>query len=249
MSEKALVGYLRFGPLPCFLVGGFQAKGDNAVFVQTLDDNYRIERFSEFEPSSAAEWIDCEGTTQVRRVGGQGLLAVLVSEGNIISGNVNELKQRLLHLQTSLNDSPFFRYEALKFLQLEKDAARAICEAAKLFSSRTVAENWAFRELEALRPTRNDPDKHAAVSALVESASFSATHVAIARLLPFLEELDFGDIRRIADAITSNNQINWIYGDSDVSAFLARFKELYSVYIRGGIVDAIDKMVNAGDSG
>ena len=61
MSEKALVGYLRFGPLPCFLVGGFQAKGDNAVFVQTLDDNYRIERFSEFEPTLPLSGLTARG--------------------------------------------------------------------------------------------------------------------------------------------------------------------------------------------
>lgn len=243
MIEKALAGYLRFGPPPCFLVGGFRAKGDNALFVQNLDHEYHIMRFSEFELSSAAEWINHEGAMEVRRVGGRGLLAVLLDTGKIVSGSANELKDSLLHLEESLNKFPFFHYETLRFLEREEEAARAIREAAKLFSSQAIARSWTLRELESLRRPKLDPDKQAAVSELVKSNSFQATHAAIARLLPFLEKLDARDITQIAEAIVSNNQIHWIHEDVDVADFLSRFKISYSSYISDEILHQIEGFV------
>ena len=64
-----------------------------------------------------------------------------------------------------------------------------------------------------------NPEKTAAINALVLSGSFSETHVAIVKLEELRATLSTPDAERLLTAAVSNNQVSWIASDSDVFAF------------------------------
>lgn len=72
-------------------------------------------------------------------------------------------------------------------------------------------------------PVVDDTEK--AVAALEKSSSFARTHATISEM-PDFWELSKGQIERLFRAGVENEQIAFIYGDSDVSHF---FKQLYKI--------------------
>jgi len=68
-------------------------------------------------------------------------------------------------------------------------------------------------------------DKLEAIERLERSGSFAATHSAIAMLLQY-DDFKDSELQRILAAYLSNNQIQWILGDSDVKSFAAKVADL-----------------------
>jgi len=89
-------------------------------------------------------------------------------------------------------------------------------------------------------------EKRLAISDLVNSESFSQTHIAIKKLSKFTNFED-SEIQEIVEASVSNRQIYWIYDDKDVHKFLLnlihnkediiepeQFSKFKSIYIDQG---------------
>lgn len=64
-----------------------------------------------------------------------------------------------------------------------------------------------------------NPEKTAAIAALIQSSSFADTHAAIAKLEELRSTLSTEDAERLLDAAINNSQISWVASDSDVYAF------------------------------
>lgn len=65
----------------------------------------------------------------------------------------------------------------------------------------------------------SDVERKDAIDKLVNSGSFASTHVAVAALKTFADELSWAEADSILTAGLSNAQINWISTDGDVAAF------------------------------
>ncbi|KVZ09031.1 hypothetical protein WL80_01290 [Burkholderia ubonensis] len=85
--------------------------------------------------------------------------------------------------------------------------------------------------------TSTNPEKEAAIEALVASSNFAETHIAVAKLQPLRATLNKSDVARLVEAAIDNSQIRWIASDSDVYAF---FTALLSEHtdIDAGLFDA-----------
>ena len=64
-----------------------------------------------------------------------------------------------------------------------------------------------------------DVEKRAAIDRLKDSASFAATHSAIAALEPFADVLTTDEIEELLEVAQKNSQIAWIASDEDVKQF------------------------------
>lgn len=78
-----------------------------------------------------------------------------------------------------------------------------------------------------------------AVSALVNSANFQQTHVAIAGLMAIRGSLTVEDAHTLANAALENRQIEWILTDSDVRAFFLWLLESFTQTLDPGLFDAL----------
>lgn len=63
--------------------------------------------------------------------------------------------------------------------------------------------------------------KIAAIEELKASGTFADTHAAVAKLSPFLKHFTTEEANILCNAASSNSQISWIIGDSDVNAFFS----------------------------
>lgn len=66
-----------------------------------------------------------------------------------------------------------------------------------------------------------NPEKTAAIGALIQSSSFADTHTAISKLEELRATLSTEEVERLLNAAINNNQISWIASDSDVYAFFS----------------------------
>jgi hypothetical protein len=93
-------------------------------------------------------------------------------------------------------------------------------------------------------PVALDPDterrKQTAMQTLIDSPSFSHTHVAISQLLPFRASLSRSDAELLIDAAVNNVQIKWIATDSDVYAFYSSLLTEHSDIREDLFEEAID---------
>lgn len=80
-----------------------------------------------------------------------------------------------------------------------------------------------------------DSDRLQAVEMLYGSSTFASTHSAIESLKPF-NHFDLKECEMIVGALSKNNQVNWISGDSDVSSF---YKNFYTHNVEGLSLDQI----------
>ncbi len=69
--------------------------------------------------------------------------------------------------------------------------------------------------------TSSNPEKEAAINALINSPNFAETHVSVAALEPLRATLNRTDVERLLRGALENNQIWWIASDSDVYAFFS----------------------------
>jgi hypothetical protein len=67
-----------------------------------------------------------------------------------------------------------------------------------------------------------DIERRDAISALVNSWSFAATHSAIAKLGSLVDLLTAPEIDELVDAALKNNQVGWIGNDPDVQEFFSK---------------------------
>lgn len=137
-----------------------------------------------------------------------------------------EKKNAPLHIYSELR--PFLdKYlKAVKEEEAQAAVRAALDELAAFFEAPPVVANEAEAgfELEVLAPpaqpiAEQNPEKEAAIKALVHSGSFATTHSAIAKLEELRSTLNTEDAERLLTAALDNSQIGWIASDSDVYAF------------------------------
>lgn len=137
-----------------------------------------------------------------------------------------EKKNAPLHIYSELR--PFLD-KYLKAVKEEKERAEleeAIRELEAVLEDAPFVVNEVAVEFEMGVPAppaqpvaEPNPEKEAAIDALVHSGSFAATHSAIAKLEELRATLNTEDAERLLIAALDNSQIGWIASDSDVYAF------------------------------
>lgn len=134
--------------------------------------------------------------------------------------NVPDLET--LYLVTDDRDyfSPLDEHSPKEFLVREWDDKKA----AQIVFYRRMS--LLFKERYPHIKLASDLEKELAINKLVSSNSFEATHNAIAELLNF-DDYSASHVRQIVRAALSNQQVNWIIGDSDVFGFLANLVNNY----------------------
>ncbi|MFP3609264.1 PIN domain-containing protein [Paraburkholderia sp. SIMBA_050] len=96
--------------------------------------------------------------------------------------------------------------------------------------------------------TAPDPQKAAAIEALVSSESFASTHEAIASLEQFVSALSPAEVERLLTAAIDNTQIRWIASDSDVYAFYITLLVDHLNDVDAGLHDAAAEIFVAADT-
>lgn len=90
-----------------------------------------------------------------------------------------------------------------------------------------LAENFAHIRFST------DIDRISKIRRLVQSKNYSNTHVAIAALMPLIDQLEVSEQREIMDAALDNSQIYGIGKDADVRDFFARLLAPYLDELEG----------------
>lgn len=83
-----------------------------------------------------------------------------------------------------------------------------------------------------------------AIQQLVASKSFATTHSAIAKLTKH-EGFSESQVNDIVDAALTNNQVNWIIGDSDVLEFISKIAFEYKDKITEDLLEELKKELAA----
>lgn len=84
-------------------------------------------------------------------------------------------------------------------------------------------------------------EKELAISNLIHSGSFQATHVAIAQLSKF-SDFTSTQINEIAEAAVTNTQIAWIHGDPDVRGFMQALVHSAEWMLEPEIADSFSRL-------
>lgn len=137
-----------------------------------------------------------------------------------------EKKSASLHIYSELR--PFLD-KYLKAVKEEEEQAEFRSDLDELvapFEDVPVVVNVVETEFEQAEPAppaqpiaEQNPEKEAAINALVYSGSFATTHSAIAKLEELRATLNAEDAEKLLAAALVNSQIGWIASDSDVYAF------------------------------
>lgn len=87
-------------------------------------------------------------------------------------------------------------------------------------------------------------EKEMAIQQLMASKSFASTHSAIAKLTKY-EGFSESQVNEIVDAALTNNQVNWIIGDSDVLEFISKIAFEYKDKITEDLLEELKKELAA----
>lgn len=144
MTSYTLSGYLSVRPvdvgicLPCF-----RRPGSNRVFVQELDDEFRVRGFIPVHPERF--WRSAAVAPEISlKIYDAGLIAVALAEAQVVVGTRSEL-ERCRPLR-DINAPPFLLFELAGLLRDGQllETALAACGAA--IGHRLVGERWIIRE-------------------------------------------------------------------------------------------------------
>ena len=146
MSEYRLIGFASFlCDAPGFLIPLFISRESNGVFSHLLDDTFRIDRFFWIEPS---EYYVHEATDDHSySIGSDGLLCFRSVEGDLYSGSVGDVKEKLLSLDIEAACDEFSMIDVYTLLGDEESKNSAIERAARLFPNPMIAESWRIQQL------------------------------------------------------------------------------------------------------
>lgn len=136
----SLVGYVSLGVTSdTILMPLFTRPGQNGVFVQDLDVDFRVLRFLALD-IEGYEGVVPEASGIEKVVGDAGHLALRLPDGEILSGEIDFIKKKL-EAEPEVG-SPFFRMEVAALIKEKERFNSATLDAASLFWNDNVRSVW-----------------------------------------------------------------------------------------------------------
>jgi chromosomal replication initiator protein len=130
------------------LVPYFSHEGTNLNFVQSLNDEYVIESFAEYDIGSLPDTNLIAAKYPLEKdVGAEGIVAVSFNAPAVLFGTYREINQLLGREISAADWPPFFQLEAARFLNDEVAVERAAAAASSCFADPERALRWRQREM------------------------------------------------------------------------------------------------------